>query len=374
MLGVLTVEELQQPFFQSLEVLVCNRYSHECLALIQKIAQGQLLPQLITLCCNIGSFDSASYAFNPTERDYVKKLYATLVNNHLASLIRTDLSIYIQGLHFDRNRPYERIGYHLKLVEFHFINIRVNKKDETVVRFCPSVQIADYFDLLDTFYGQLGQLPPNLNTLLMIYPNLRMVFLRGRQRKHSTYLTNEFLNFLSRCPGLTGLELDHADFRENFYTSRLIPRALQRLASLVILEHPGQFRYNVNFQRLFQNQFEDLRMFHTNIATKPQMIQLLRFMKPDAQFLFDFCTSERSEKLIYYRINIQLTGHREYHLIVQGVQDRKVSAVICQWTFRSLDSLQSYLAEPKHESFSLHHWMDIPTSLEKFASYMKFVL
>lgn len=332
--------DLTEASFLNLDVLVCNRFRSEHVAIFRAFACG-VLPKLNVLCCSYDVLESTSYKLTAVECVHVRDLYETFVaqRNHL----KPGLRIFIQGLRFDPTRPYADCGYHLKLVQLHFNNVL----DGFEVQSCYTVWSADYLDLVDTFWKiESGPLH-----FCGVYPNLRVIIVDNTPDRQIEPLPLRV--FLQTYGPLTELELRFCNFEPAFYAQLMELSNLATLHSLVVLERRGKYAHRINFEFL-RNRFGFLRKFHTNLATVPVMLQLFESMQIGANFMFDFsvhgdtfrrCSIFRRRET-YYELRAEVRHSQE-----PGVRE------IHRETFEHLADLKGHLT--KHNpNFVLRHWLD----------------
>lgn len=333
--------DLRQTSFLGLQVLVCNRYRPAQFAIICEIACGKLLPDLTVLCLTYDVLECTSYQLTAVECVHVRELYEAFCVRR--GQLKSGLCIYMQGLRFDANRLFVDCGFHLKLIEFHFNNVR----DGFEVQSCYTTWCADYLHLLDTFWS----IESGLLHFYGIYPNLRVFTVNNETGRRIGALALQL--FLQSYAPLTELELRFCNFDSNTYGQLMRVSNLDTLHSLVVLERPGEYPHRVSFE-FMQNRFKLLRKFHTNLATLPTMLKLFEAMQVGANFWFDFTVRGNT----FRRCSVFRRRETFYELRAEIRHNQKPGVrEVHRETFESLYDLADHLTRPNPD-FSLRHWLD----------------
>lgn len=339
--------ELRMAQFQNLHTLACRQYKHEYRWIIQDIAQGKLLPQLVEACFDLGEFMSTDYMPTITEYYDLKFLYNNLLNQQTTFPLRAGLGLFLNGLKFNPARPFAHCGFGNKVIQFHFQNMASNHP----VIASSTMYRVEYFDVLDTFLKQPVQpfdKNPNLNGFFSIYPNLRMVLVDNRHRQRQISIACLQM-FLVACQGLRAVKLFNVGFDndQSVALAVLNQPCLSRLHYLVVHEAPTLFNERIDFCDILPKQFQYLRKFYTNLATRLMMYRLLTSMPIGAHYKFDFYDSAGVER----RCEItRILGAYKLLTVVQNAYENAQSS-----SFTDLDQMLNYL-DSIEEHFPLDHW------------------
>lgn len=288
-----------------------NKYTKAHLQLFLRIVFGQVLPQLQVLAVYSHNCVSTSDRLNLQQLTDLFDLYEKILTVlHSGDSIRSTLKFYLQGLRFDEKRSLVSCDFGLKQVQFYF-----KHRTDNLLQPCSSVLTVNYSDALETFFSSRST--KDSVQFFQLYPNLQAVILdrrsfAGRPLEHATNVA-PFVAFLRACNRLTKLELFYSNHGIGFHFELAQLASLATLTTLVLFEMPEKFREHVSFT-LFLNRFPLLRNFHTNLATKQEILTIIQMMPLNARFQFDF--ADRTAKSDYYsRCAIWRSSESVYEVI-----------------------------------------------------------
>ena len=256
---------------------MCNQVKYVGDDLFGNVVSGKLLPRLIKLFLNLDKLVFTAYRPPTQDVQHFARLFNHLTTNNL----RPNLEIFFNHCQFDRTRKFSDYRFGMDLVSVHRHNYVINKLN---VQLCPSVVSCEYLGVLRQVKKLDGESPERKFDFLKfnrLYGCIRSVIVNNEGSQVDSAL---FLNFLAGPKALTELHLRHSGLgKVDFYDRLTELDSLNRtLIKLSILESPLEFRKRIDF--MFLSAFPCLRSFNTNVAPVKTMCDLIRLMRPGADF------------------------------------------------------------------------------------------
>lgn len=278
--------------FPGLTHLELNQIQKAHFTLIESLVQREIAPYLTELRCNLDYLVDATRTFYTADLDLLRALHQKLqvpptekTSEKPSPIYANRPEIYFCGLKVDLSAPFTNLHFleSYSLFYAHYVSASnlggFQCWSITQCRYRLEVQDLNRQQFLIWSY-------PNIRAVSLYNPNFRLAIDE-----------EEFLTFLQQLNSLVDLNLQKSAFTQSFFCRLSIapctnlsnqrPRNVaDRLNTFVVLEFALKPIEDFSFLR----RFEWLRCFHTDRATKEQMLQLVGAWSPYTmcEWQFDF--------------------------------------------------------------------------------------
>ena len=348
--------DLAQPLLQNLLVLVLNRIAHSSAAVLS-IAKGEVLPLLVHLYLNVNKLGCTSFQTNK-DQGRLESIYRDLASFSRYNRLRPHLNLYIHGVLLDLTRPFADYHFDRTLIVQHFRN----RENGLAVQPCHSVSSTNFADVVTTYgFGRSDAAEAAANPLDAaneryarfheLYPCVQVVKLICPLGLHP--IPDVFFYFLHTCKGLTELEIRSSVFSNAFYDRLITVPSCQTLRILTLFSLRGEVDKHIDFG--FLTGFTFLRQFHTNRATRANMVQVVEnglTVGQEVRFSFS------KHYLTVHVIRIWKISDDTYKLVV--LEWKHNSSVYTEGSTQgslTLPALLDYIQGAEADEFT-RHWLD----------------
>lgn len=340
--------------FKNLTELVCDEIRQSDLDLHLMLAKGEVSPKLKRLHLNTNRLESTDYEPAEGRLNVLRCLYEHLTTEG----IKEGLQVFVNGVRISLDRAIADYRFEDKLITVHHRHVT----DGIGVDSCRSIFHCEYLDLLETFaelkpaHGEPERIAQHFGfaKFAELY-NIRSVYLDNSNRGELELEEETFLVFLENCRSLVELRIICSGFSSMAYRQLSSVKSCLTLNTFVLTE-PAGFPKRIRFEFIAPLRY--LRHFHTNVADRATMIELVSGMETFAEYRFRFCGDQFSRNC--YNCKVRKVAGDQFELFTekQNLNDASVKQVLHEETV-SLDQLKAYFSNESHSHLTAH-WLDEP--------------